>query len=176
MKRIIIIFLIFIPALCFAQNKKSLSHFWSIPWGTSLDQAEAIFTERGFMSSRAENTLMTVADYERESAFILLIFNRANRLHSAHVVYASCPETAISKYEHYRLVLFRRYGLPDTAVAYFEEPYENGDGKEVEAIVSDNAFFFTEWNFEDGCFVSLSILSSLEICLTFRNPVFADSM
>jgi len=175
MKKIIIILLILLPAVCFAQNKKSLNHFWSIPWGTSIEQAEAIFTERGFYSSRAENTIMAEAEYERENAFILLIFNRANRLHSAHVIYAACPETTISKYEHYRALLFRRYGPPDTAVAYFEEPYQNGDGREIEAILTDNALLFTEWNFEDGNFASISILSSLEVCLTFRNPGFADS-
>jgi len=175
MKRIIIILLILLPAVCFAQNKRSLNHFWSIPWGTSIEQAEAIFTEREFISYRAENTLMTVTEYERETASILLVFNRANRLHSAHVIYASCPETVIPKYEHYRVLLFRRYGPPDTAVAFFEDPYENGDGREIEALQTENAFFFTEWNFMDGNFASLSILNSLEVCLTFRSPDFADA-
>ena len=175
MKRIIVIFLILVPAVCFAQNKKSLSHFWSIPWGTTMDRAEAIFLERELVPFRNANTIMAEAVYERENSLIILVFNQANRLHSAHVIYSSCPETAIAKYEHYRLVLFRRYGLPNTAVAYFEEPFENGDGREIEAIQTESALFFTEWDFEDGCFVSLSILSSLDVSLTYRNPAFADS-
>ena len=140
-----------------------------------MEQAEAIFSERDFTSHRVENTLMTEAEYERETALILLVFNRANRLHTAHVIYAACPETTLSKYEHYRFLLFLRYGPPNTAAAFFEEPFETGDGREIEAIQTENAFFFTEWNFEDGCFASVSILSSLEVCLTFRNPAFADS-
>ena len=174
MKRIIVIFLLIIPAFCFAQSKKALSHFWSIPWGTSIDRAATIFEERNLTSSRHENTLMAEATYEGEDGFIVLIFNRANRLYSAHVIYASSADTSIPKYEHYRAVLFRRYGMSDTAVAYFEEPFVKGDGREIEAIQSENAFFFTEWNFEDGCLASLSILSSLEVCLSFSNPAFAD--
>ena len=140
-----------------------------------MKQAEAIFQERGISAFVNDNFILAEADYERERSLIMLVFNRANRLHSAHVIYPSCPNTAISKYEHYRAVLFRRYGMSDTAVAYFAEPYTNGDGREIEAIQSDNAFFFTEWNFEDGCVASLSILNSLEVCLTFSNPAMADS-
>jgi len=175
MKRFILIFLLLIPAFCFGQSKKNLSHFWSIPWGTSITQAEAIFTERGLTSLINGNVLMAEAEYERESALIILVFNKINRLHSGHVIYSSSPDTAISKYENYRRVLFRRYGMSDTAVAFFEDPYINGDGKEMEAIQTENAFFFTEWNFEDGCIASLSILASLDVCLTFKNPAFADS-
>ena len=177
MKRIIFILLIIIilPAFSFAQSKKNLSNFWSIPWGTNIKQAEAIFQERGINSYVNDNLILAEAEYERERSLIMLVFNRANRLHSAHVIYTSCPNTALSKYEHYRSILFRRYGMSDTSVAYFEEPFARGDGREIEAIQSDNAFYFTEWNFEDGCVASLSILNNLEVCLTFKNPAMADS-
>jgi hypothetical protein len=139
-----------------------------------MEQAAAIFTERDLTPFRNGNTIMAEADYERERALIMLVFNRVNRLHSAHVIYSSCPVTVIPKYEHYRAVLFRRYGMSDTAVQFFEEPYARGDGREIEAIQTDNAFYFTEWEFEDGCLVSLSILNTLEVCLSFMNPAFAD--
>ena len=174
MKRIAILIFVFVPVFCFAQSKKAMSNFWDIPWGTSIDRAEAIFAERGLISFKNENTLLAQAVYEREDALIMLVFNRASRLHSAHVIYSSCKDTAMPKYEHYRAVLFRRYGMSDTAVAYFQEPYRSGDGREAEAIQSDNAFFFTEWNFEDKCLASLSILKSLEVCMTFKNPAYED--
>ena len=174
MKRLILIFLVIFPVFCFAQSKKTLSHFWSIPWGISIERAEAIFTERGLDSFREGSTLLTQAVYERENAFIMLLFNGTNRLYSAHVIYPCSPDTAISKYENYRVVLFRRYGMPDTAVEFFEEPYAKGDGKEIEAIRTENAFYFSEWQFEDENLASVSILSSLDVCLTFRNPTFAD--
>jgi len=175
MKKIFLIF-IFIPVLCFAQNKKSLSHFWDIPWGTSIEQAEAIFKDRGFETVREGESLISQAKYEGEVASIVLLFNRINRFYSGNVVYSGTGTTAIPKYENYRKVLFRRYGMPDTSVEYFENPYKKGDGKEIEAISTENAFYFTEWHFKDDCLASVSILKNLEICLTFKNPVYADKI
>jgi hypothetical protein len=174
MKRFIFVFLI-IPAFCFAQNKKVMSHFWDIPWGTSMERAEAIFTERGLSTFKEDKCLITLAKYEGEEAVIMLLFNRANRLYCGNVVYSSSGTTAIPKYDNYRKVLFRRYGMPDTAVEYFADPYEKGDGREIEAINSENAFYFTEWQFTDNCLASISILQNLDICLTFKNPAYGDS-
>jgi len=174
MKRIALI-LLFIPVFCFAQNKKALSHFWDIPWGTSIEKAEEIFKERDLETFRDENCLMAQGKYEGEEAVIMLLFNRVNRLYCGNVVYPSTDTTAIPKYENYRKVLFRRYGMPDTAVEYFESPYQKGDGREIEAITTENAFYFSEWQFNDDCLASVSILKSLDVCLTFKNPVYADS-
>jgi len=174
MKKIVFILLI-IPAFCFAQNKKALSHFWDIPWGTSIERVEAIFVERGFETIREEGSLISMAKYEGEEAVIVLLFNRVDRLYCGNVIYSSSNNSAIPKYNDYRKVLFRRYGMPDTAVEYFAEPYQKGDGREIEAISSENAFYFTEWQFNDECLASVSILRNLDVCLTFKNPVYADS-
>jgi len=173
MKRILLL-LLFVPVFCFAQNKKALSHFWDIPWGTSIEQADAIFNERGFTTIREAESLMTTAKYEGEEASIILLFNRLNRFYSGNVIYTASEASAIPKYENYRKVLFRRYGMPDTAVEYFESPYRKGDGREIEAISSENAFYFTEWHFNDNCLASVSILKNLEVCLAFSNPAYAD--
>ena len=175
MKRIAIIFLFIIPAFCYAQNKKALSHFWDIPWGTSIEKAEAIFQERGFETLREGSSVMTLAKYEGEEAIIVLMFNRVNRFYCGNVIYTSSNTTTIPKYENFRKVLFRRYGMPDIAVEYFTSPYAKGDGREIEAIGSENAFYFTEWEFNDACQASLSILKNLDIWMSFRNPVYADT-
>jgi hypothetical protein len=175
MKRRALIML-FIPVICFAQNKKSLSHFWDIPWGTSIERAEAIFKERGFETLKDGNCLMSVAKYEGEEAVIMLFFNRVNRFYNGNVIYTSTDSTAIPKYDNYRKVLFRRYGMPDTAVEYYETPYKKGDGKEIEAIGAEKAFYFTEWHFNDNCLASVTILKSLDVCLSFKNPVYADTV
>jgi len=175
MKRIAL-FLLFVPVVCFAQNKKALTHFWDVPWGTSMERAEAIFRERELETFKNENCLMASAKYEGEEAVIMLLFNRANRFYSGNVIYSSTNTTAIPKYENYRKVLFRRYGMPDAVVEYFETPYQKGDGKEAEAISTENAFYFTEWHFKDDCLASVSILKNLDVCLSFSNPVYADSV
>ena len=174
MKRIVFVFLI-IPAFCFSQNKKALGHFWDIPWGTTIERAEIIFKERGFESFREDSSLITQANYEGEEAVIMLLFNSANRLYCGNVIYPSSPDSVIPKYYSYRIVLFRRYGMPDTAVEYFEDPFKKGDGKETEAISSENAFYFTEWQFNDSCLASVAILKNLDVCLSFRNPVYESS-
>ena len=171
MKKIALVLLI-IPAFCFAQNKKALSHFWDIPWGTSIERAESIFTERGFTSSRQGESLITQAKYEGEEAVIMLIFNKANRFCSGNVIYSGSAKGSIPKYENYRKVLFRRYGMPDTAVEYFAEPFRKGDGREIEAISSENAFYYTEWQFQDKNVASLSILQNLDVCLSFNSTAY----
>jgi hypothetical protein len=175
MKRIAFVFFLVLPVFCFGQNKKILNHFWDIPWGTSIEQADAVFRQRGFETFKDGNCLITQAKYEGEDAAIMLIFNRADRLYSGNVIYSSLPATVIPKYDNYRKVLFRRYGMPDTAVEYFAEPYKKGDGKEIEAISTENAFYFTEWQFNNDCIASVSILKSLDVCLSFKNPAYADS-
>jgi len=174
MKRIILVLLL-VPVFCSAQSKKALSHFWDIPWGTSIERAEAIFKERGFESFVNDNYLIAEAKYEGENAAIMLLFNRSNRLYSGNVIYTSSEANTLRKYDNYRKVLFRRYGSPTTAIEHFEEPYKKGDGKEIQAIKTENAFYFTEWQFGDDCLASVSILQSLDVCLTFQNPAYADS-
>jgi len=177
MKKLFFTFLIFslVSVFCSAQNKKSLAHFWDIPWGIPIERAEAIFTERGIDTMRDENSLIAHTVYEREESIMILIFNRSNRFHSANVIYPASANTVLPKYENYRAVLFRRYGMPDTAVAYFVSPFQNGDGREIEAISTENAFFFTQWNFEDTNQASVTILSDLSICLSFQSPTFGDT-
>jgi len=175
MKKIALIML-FVPIVCFAQNKKALNHFWDIPWGTNIERAQAILRERELEIFKNENCLMAAARYEGEEAVIMLLFNRANRLYCGNVVYSSSGTTAIPKYENYRKVLFRRYGMFDTAVEYYETPYKKGDGKEIEAISTENAFYFTEWHFKDDCLASVSILKNLDVCLSFKNPAYSDSV
>jgi len=176
MKKFFLFLIIFtiVSVFCFAQNKKALPHFWDIPWGISMDRAEAIFNERGFESFREENSLITQAVYERELAIIMLIFNRSDRFYSASVIYPASENTAIPKYENFRAVLFRRYGMPDTAVEYFVSPFAKGDGREIEAISTDNAFYFTQWNFGDENLASVTILRNFNVCLSFESPVFRD--
>jgi len=175
MKRIALIML-FVPIVCFAQNKKNLNHFWDIPWGTTIEKVEAIFKERKLETFKNENCLMVTSRYEGEEAVIMLLFNRANRFYCGNVIYSSTGATVIPKYENYRKVLFRRYGMFDTAVEYFETPYQKGDGREIEAISTENAFYFTEWHFKDDCLASVSILKNLDVCLSFKNPGYADSV
>ena len=175
MKKLLLI-LLFVPVMAFAQNKKALNHFWDIPWGATIEQAESIFAQRGFSSMKDEGSLVTVAKYEGEEATIMLLFNRVNRFYCGNVIYTFPAATAISKYDNYRKILFRRYGMLDTAVEYFEAPYKKGVGKELEAITTDNAFYFTGWQFQDNNIASVSILSNLDVCLTFKNPLFGDTV
>ncbi|MCL2879400.1 MAG: hypothetical protein FWF29_04065 [Treponema sp.] len=174
MKRILVILLL-LPASVFAQNKLFLNHFWDIPWGVSIEQAESVYNDRGLESVRNGNCLITHAKYEREDATIMLLFNKMNRFYCGNVIYPSSAGTVLSKYDSYRKVLFRRYGMPDTSVEYFSGPYKKGDGREVEAIQTENAFYFTEWEFSDDCRASVSILKNTDICLTFKNPAYADA-
>ena len=174
MKKIALLFLI-IPVFGFAQNKKALNNFWDIPWGISIERAEAIFAERGFSTIREGVSLIAQAKYEGEDASIVLLFNKVNRFYCGNVVYSSSADTTIPKYDNYRKVLFRRYGMPNKAVEYFSSPYKKGDGKEIEAISTENAFYFTEWQFNDKCLASLSILKNLDVCMSFRNPVYSDA-
>ena len=175
MKRISIVILLIVPVLCFAQNKKALNNFWDIPWGISIEQAEAVFQDRNFSTSREEDSLITQAKYEGEEASIVLLFNKLNRFYCGNVIYSSTGTTVIDKYKNYRMLLFRRYGMPDTAVEYFNSPYQKGDGREIEAIGSENAFYYTEWDFNNDCQASVSILKSLDVCLSFKNPNYADA-
>ena len=174
MKNFSFIIFLFLPVFCFAQNKVALSHFWSIPWGVPIERVEAIIQDRGLDSFREGNTLITEAQYEGEDALIVFLFNRVNRFYSGNVIYPANEDLVMSKYNNFRLLLARRYGRPDTAVEFFESPFEKGDGREIEAIITENAFFFSEWEFGNACLASVTILNNLDVCLTFRNPALAD--
>ena len=174
MKKIIFVLFLFLPVFCFAQNKNALTHFWSIPWGLPAERVQAILEERGLEPFQEENVLIAEALYEGENAVMVLLFNRANRFHSGNVIYLSDAGNVMSRYEHYRFVLARRYCGPNTAVEFYEEPFIKGDGRVIEAISTENAFFFTKWEFGNGCLASVAIFSSLDVALSFSNPAFAD--
>jgi hypothetical protein len=140
-----------------------------------MERVEAVLAERGLSCFKEGACVITQAQYEGEEALIMLLFNKANRFYNGNVIYSSSAATAIPKYQNYRIALYRRYGAPDTAVEYFADPYAKGDGKEIEAINTENAFYFTEWQFGDNCLASVSILKNLDVCLSFKNPVYSDS-
>jgi len=174
MKRIIFALLL-VPAFAFGQSKQFLNHFWDIPWGASIDQAETILNERSLHFVKDDKSLIVQAKYEREDATIILMFNRMSRFYSGNVIYTSSNDTVLNHYDKYRKVLFRRYGMPDTAVEYYADPYKKGDGKVIEAIQTNNAFHYTEWEFSDKCLASVTILRNINVCLNFRNPAYADT-
>jgi hypothetical protein len=140
-----------------------------------MERVEAILAERDLSCFKEGECIITQAKYEGEEALIMFLFNKANRFYNGNVIYSSSGTTAIPRYQNYRIVLYRRYGPPDTAVEYFADPYTKGDGKEIEAINTENAFYFTEWQFKDDCLASVSILKNLDVCLSFKNPVYSDS-
>jgi hypothetical protein len=72
--------------------------------------------------------------------------------------------------------LKERYGNPDNVTEMFLSPYYKGDGYEEQAISSRKGFLRTRWDFNNKCYILLSIPNSLDTFLAYTNEELYDMM
>ena len=70
----------------------------------------------------------------------------------------------------------KKYGTPNDVYDFFDSPYEEGDGYEIQALKSDKVHFVVFWDDKDGV-IELSIDESCQVQITYednKNTIIAN--
>jgi hypothetical protein len=69
-------------------------------------------------------------------------------------------------------VITKKYGKPDDNYAFFQSPYEEGDGYEMTAVGTENCFYLYAWkanaNFPNQT-IAVRIVKSKRVTLAYEN-------
>lgn len=58
-----------------------------------------------------------------------------------------------SRYEDFKETYTKKYGKPSDSYEFFIDPYERGDGYELQAIKLEKGYYTTYWELEAGTIV-----------------------
>jgi hypothetical protein len=71
------------------------------------------------------------------------------------------------EYEKYLVILQNKYGKPSTSFDFFKNPYKEGDGNEITAVVDKGCVYKAFWVSTYG--LSVEIMPSKQIWITYEN-------
>jgi hypothetical protein len=148
-KAIFAVVLFLIPFCVISQTRKPIEGFSGIKFGSNAETIKTAFISNGAHfsadSSNAEFlAFMNVTVGSRKDVFVIvkLIDDRA---YEADFVLYIDPETKIIEaYNNTIKEINESYGQGQST-KNFTLPYNDGDGKEIEAIKSEKAEYFTVW-------------------------------
>jgi hypothetical protein len=62
-----------------------------------------------------------------------------------------------------------KYGEPSSSYNFFEDPYYEGDGYEISAVMLDKCHFSAYWNQLPASNLAVSIVKFMQVCITYEN-------
>ena len=100
-----------------------------------------------------------------------------NQMHTGKAIVQPSREHLLDTYHDLLAALIATYGEPIMQAAYFDDPYEMGDGFETYAISFGKGHFAALWKFSDGDnenALSISIDKDLYIPIIFQSGRLID--
>lgn len=95
-----------------------------------------------------------------------------DQMHTAKAIIQPTEEHLLATYKNLLALFIATYGEPTRQAAFFDDPYEDGDGFETYAISFGKGHFAALWTFSDGeneNAISLSIDKDLYIPIVFQS-------
>ena len=167
------------PALA---QPRQLDGVLDIAFGTSMAEARATLLGLDGVTFDAVHSDASnlVCDGGRfaglDVGFWLLAFVD-DRMHTAKAIIQPEEDHLLTTYHALVERLTETYGAPDEQAAFFDDPYEAGDGFETYAIRFGKGHFAALWRFSDGeneNVISISIDDDLYIPLVFQDGALID--
>ncbi len=164
-----------------AQDQR-LDGFLDIDFGASLAEARSLLLQHEGIAldlahSNADNLVCDGGTFAGKAVAFWLLGFVDDQMHTARAVIQ--PDEADLLATYHALVAFftDKYGPPDTRLAFFDEPYEDGDGFETYAIRFGKGHFAALWKFYQGDsvnLISLSIDENLYIPVVYQSGKLID--
>ncbi len=181
MKILLILFLI-VPFAGTAQTK-NIDGFWSIRFGTSKQEVAAAMKAKGATPStlNTPDNLLSYQDVtfaQRKAVLMMLKFDK-DKLYDVKVLYQPEQDNEVNQFETMVKELKIPYG--ETPVfRNFDDPYQLGDGLELNAIKAGKAQYAAFWSTVnsngDKNFVSLTIDKNLFINLGYQDGTIIKNL
>ncbi len=154
-----------------------LSGFLDISFGSTRAEAQdAMLRHEGVMldpiDSDENNLIFDGGTFAGLAAGFWVLGFVDDQMHTAKTILQPSEDHLLATYEKL-LALFRAtYGEPARQAAFFDDPYEKGDGFESYAISFGKGHFAALWTFSDGKnenAISISIDKDLYIPIVFQS-------
>jgi len=174
MKKISLIVLLFIAAKTNAQTAKPIDSFLGIKFGTPTAQVLATLKAKGGIVDK-ENSKPNGYFFDnlslghRKSIFVIVKFVDDKLYEGDFYFEAELKPKTIEYYDELMADVEEVYGK-GRSFKTFKQPYEAGDGFEVQAITTGNAEFTTYWDTEGNPgVINERINSKAQIILTYQD-------
>ncbi|MES2268671.1 MAG: hypothetical protein V4520_18035 [Bacteroidota bacterium] len=152
MKKILLITLLFITAKTNAQTLKPIDSFLGIKFGSSYATVSAaVKAKGGILDAPASTpTLMvfnnvSLGSRKSDYFFVRLIDDKA---YTAYFIFKPELEPQLLDYYNSLITDVSEFYGKSVPVKNFKQPYEEGDGFEVQAIKTGNAEYVNFWTYE----------------------------
>lgn len=174
MKKIVFLILVLFSFYGFSQDtNKTLSGFWGIPFGSSIEQVKGIMkTKTGTSISEESNSNLLIYNNGtfagKDVDLIGLYFFKGKFYKSVVSLIPSSEARVFALYRELKDNLTDKYFIPNTDIETYDYPYEKGDGHEITALKLDKASIAAFWNFENGE-ISMVISKSATVSLFYAD-------
>lgn len=166
MKKLLTILLVLLVSLTNAQE------FMGIKIDGTKPQAVQKFIAKGFKVKRQDDGwVQMLGTFNRQQVELYLSFTPTSKKFWKLSVYF--PEsnnwsTLKNDFLYYRKILTEKYGEPTQSYESFLSPYEEGDGYEMSAVITEKCTYAAFWL---DVVVAVEISKYKQISITYENPI-----
>ena len=163
-------------------QETSLSGILDIAFGSTKAEAQTTILLKGDMTfdpihSDGDNLVYDGGTLAGQDVGFWVLGFVDNQMHTGKAIIQPSQEHLLDAYDELLAVLTATYGEPTRQAAYFDDPYEMGDGFETYAISFGKGHFAALWKFSDGDnenALSISINKDLYIPIVFQSGRLID--
>jgi hypothetical protein len=154
--------------------------FAELPWGASYEQVERSLAGRGFeFEGRDEvGNLSFSGSLLGNEATVYALFAHGNLI-KVNLLLLPPEHRLFEVYDGMKASLVKKYGPPENSYAFFEEPFEAGDGYEMTAIFSGKATFSAYWpmtGVSTGTALYIEITERLVVSISYESPSWSAEL
>ena len=177
MKKLLLLTLILLPIIAFAQEEK-YTCFWGIEFGSSMEQVAAKIKKDHGLTPLAALTdrdmlVYTECKLAGNDASLIMFQFVDNKLYiGAATLTPTSEQRVFMLFEEIESSLVKKYGAPIKKTRSFLSPYKHGDGYETQAIKLDKVSYSDSWELgkaEGKMGVLLSITTGVDVMLAYRD-------
>ena len=159
-----------------------LSGMLNVAFGASKAEAQlSILLHQGMtfdpIHSDANNLVYDGGAFAGQAVGFWVLGFVDDQMHTGKAIVQPGKDHLMAAYYELLAAFTATYGEPTMQTAYFDAPYEHGDGFETYAISFGKGHFTTLWKFSDGDnenAISLSIHKDLYIPIVYQNGRLID--
>lgn len=151
-------FLLLSVVLCASLNAQEHLSFKNIPIEGNISDFISKLKVQGFTleESMSNGAILKGPFVGYDNCTVYVLCSKSSK--TVWKVVASLPSqvswsSTRSRYEDFKETYTKKYGKPSDSYEFFIDPYERGDGYELQAIKLEKGYYTTYWELEAGTIV-----------------------
>lgn len=146
-RRLLVLFTVALHLTALSPAQAVTYRFAELDWGTARGEAHQTLTRQGWRLVRqgGYGDAVYQGSSDGHPARVTLKYDPLGRLVAVDARVRPTEDRLLGVYEVIQEELTRRYGSPVYSQVSFQEPYREGDGRELEALKRHHALYDTVW-------------------------------